>query len=125
MNLVKTIIFLCLCKCAFLTMFENIRYSQRLEGFTFKQLPGISFGDCWMECEQRKGCKSINFMRRSNMCFLNSENDDGDNAKVLTEAVGFVYKPKKNIPNNVQVKCLSILLVYILTVWRIRLFLNV
>lgn len=112
MNLVKIICFLCLCKGVFLTLHDNIRFSQRLEGFIFKQLQGISFGDCWMECDQRKACKSINYMRRSNkiMCFLNSENDDGDNAKMLTEALGFVYKPKKNNTNNVQVKCLLILL---------------
>lgn len=105
MNIIRTIIFLCLNKGAFLhvTMYHNIRFNHLLEGFTFKQIPGISISDCLIQCEQRSSCKSINYKRRFHMCYLNSENDDGVNSEWLIQAPGFIYKPKINDPTEIQV----------------------
>jgi hypothetical protein len=57
---------------------ENVKFHTMLQGKTLNVIPGISFNDCWSNCEQRPECGSINYEQRPHVCHLNYADQSGE-----------------------------------------------
>ena len=85
---------------------ERKLYSHMLENFSFQTYFGISWAKCVEICKSIRKCKSVNFVRRSGFCHLNSA-DQADNPGALKEGVGYMFSPKSEWGFTVPAQCLT------------------
>ena len=50
----------------------NVRFGKMVQGEILRVITDLSFEECWTNCEQRAGCGSISYIRKMNLCYLNS-----------------------------------------------------
>ncbi|XP_053383263.1 uncharacterized protein LOC128549765 [Mercenaria mercenaria] len=70
-----------------------------LPGHRFLSIPGISLQDCWVNCENRASCKSVNYKRQWHLCELNSA---GGSTVLQHRVKGSVFYKKRNDATMVQ-----------------------
>lgn len=76
----------------------DVKFSKLLDGHTFRRLINISVNDCWMNCEHRAACLSVNYQRHTRLCELKSV----ANETALKNEPFFMYIEKKTSTSSVE-----------------------